>query len=131
MKMKKEIDALSTIASTVEFPSSHSTPYTNFAARLRQIVQENFGVRSIEWDDHEQEFYWYAEEISHYEGLSCAVVLKRTFCIDPRKPLADEFARVEAEYQRFNEERAAVGQAIYKGVEGVRLAVLAKAGVQS
>lgn len=126
MRMNKQIAALTAAAGQVQFPAKEASSYLRFREELATLVRENFNVRDIRWDEYEQNFYWQEDDVMRFDGLDCMVNVKRTFSIDPRKPLTEEFARVDAERAQFQRDRIEISQAVYEKVEKVRKAVLAK-----
>jgi len=112
VKLKKQIDALTDAARAITFPK-YDADRARFGARLREALEMNFPVRGrdVEYDDDSRTYYWQAQEvIGHLDGA--LVEARQTLSIDPTKPLAEEFERVEREYAAFGETRRKLVNAV-------------------
>lgn len=101
MRDIKEAAALSDLAAKMTIPT-YNAEFESFRYRLRALVEKNFGhnaAQDLEYDDTEPgAFHWtVTETVGHAESMSIRVALHVK--LDPRKPLVEEFCRIEAQYE--------------------------------
>ncbi len=118
MRQKAEIERLTKEAPTIEFPKA--TPWTeadgrrsHFGERLRRVLAENFKLdtRTISYCESSGVYQWdiAPAQIWFHEGGVTLKLIER-YEIDPRKNIAEEIARVEAERERNRAIRRSIAQ---------------------
>lgn len=115
MKGKKHIEKLATLVPTVKFPRE-DVDFVRFRVNLRDLVIENFDkVEDFSYDPEDGDdggtFSWQRREFVGVFKKS-GVRMERTFRIDPKKPLVEEFTRVEAEIAAFAEDLRTMRRAL-------------------
>ena len=110
MRNAKEATALTELAAKITIPT-YNAQFEGFRHRLRDLVDKNFGysaAQALEYDDTEPgAFHWdVTEVIGHADGMGIKMDLHVK--LDPRKPLAEEFRRIEAQYEAFKKKRVEV-----------------------
>jgi hypothetical protein len=115
MKNKKGIDHLTSIAHTTTFPSSDGS-FSRFQCSLRNLLGENFDAEDVRFDEAGQLFFWeeerYGYSVVGSSSMLTRVRMKREFTINPRKPLAEEFERIEHERESFANDCDEIGRAV-------------------
>lgn len=107
MKKKAAIERLNATPA-VDFPQEPTREFERYASDLRNLLRENFRIASpIDFDAARTLFTWEVERTVGFTksadvpNLRCSLELKHVVFFDPRKNLVEEFARVEAELERF------------------------------
>jgi hypothetical protein len=108
MRNAKEAAALTELAAKMTIPT-YNAQFEGFRHRLRDLVEKNFGynaAKTLQYDDTAPgAFFWEESEmVGHAEGMGMRIDLHVKF--DPRKPLPEEFRRIEAQYVMFRAKRA-------------------------
>lgn len=116
MRRNVDIAKLTEFGKQVEFPVE-DRKFRSFSFRLRELAEENFGraARSLEYSSDDQTFFWSEEESCGFfkDGGGCVSITK-TFTINPRASLADEFTRIDAQRKAFLDRARAVMRAVHR-----------------
>jgi hypothetical protein len=128
MKLKKEINALTKKADSVEFPQPVVSSWEHFLSDLKKVVDENIGysaARGLTWDPYEQKFFFDLSEAADLGDFRCHI--RYTFELDPRKDIMSELERLQGEIARWKSTIGNAAALLYH--EQVKAAVEAKTDI--
>jgi hypothetical protein len=111
MRNKGAIAELTEKALTVTFPT-YNQDFERFRHKLAGVVEENFGGEEFNWDETNQRFYWEEWDTIALRDLqweadaqlipASIIRIKRSYHIDPKLNLADQFTKIEKEQEAFH-----------------------------